>query len=782
MKTKNKETMRTANNNSNFTVEALVAKYRNFVKEHASRDKSGEHPFSNSDEEYADHQLLITLYKSIAGEKADTYILKGLSSYDKAFMKEALAVDELSFLCSKFKDTVEYIFSERLFGLSEHDWHDISELKPDKGFISAIENLINTSHNNLVFIEDDLMGDVAMLYPQSTIVLHESNSHWMSGFHTDKEENALKMIRFFASGIQYKVVKNLKKVKFDTIIRKVGGNRWKQHGFVTFSSVNQNGQMFCYLNSKQLVSEEWLEWRKSGLTSKCIKTILKYESDHFIMLVEKCSHQSIRMQDTMSGIVKVIPYDEVNETILLPNFYLVDRPDNWIPLSQIADAPERPKSDFPDFYQTGVKPTSKVLSRKDLADSFKDADISKKDLYSVSELSIFSDEGGLNQLAWYESDIPCVFLWGFKNQFRIGYACNVADSDYALPHQMSRIIPKDDIDIRYVAALLFLPKVREQIEAIYCGTDVVSYMPILIKHIFVPNHTDIERTSFLSETNYSAMEDLADDQKKAHEAYVKSIRLRKHALTQSLTSIESMFYALNKYRVKNGGQLHDEDVISRVKGTTVEAAFDFLSKGIEDMMPALEHIAEVEYSFSKPEWIDPEKFIEEYILKNENGWLNFKPIVTWNKGSNLVQKDIINPATGKVVLQKGEPINQFFFPKDALERIFRDIISNALAHGFDNPMRKDYQLRFSWRTDGLNLILEIENNGTAITDDRETSSLFEYGVSTKLHKDGHNGIGCNEIADIIHRYDGDVEIVSTPNDEFTVKYILTFNRFIVKTT
>ena len=97
-------------------------------------------------------------------------------------------------------------------------------------------------------------------------------------------------------------------------------------------------------------------------------------------------------------------------------------------------------------------------------------------------------------------------------------------------------------------------------------------------------------------------------------------------------------------------------------------------------------------------------------------------------------------------------------------------------------MRKDYLLRFSWHTDGLNFILEIENNGTAIEADRETSSLFEYGVSTKLHKDGHNGIGCNEIADIIHRYDGDIEIVSTPDDEFTVKYILTFSHFIVKTT
>ena len=75
--------------------------------------------------------------------------------------------------------------------------------------------------------------------------------------------------------------------------------------------------------------------------------------------------------------------------------------------------------------------------------------------------------------------------------------------------------------------------------------------------------------------------------------------------------------------------------------------------------------------------------------------------------------------------------------------------------------------------------LEIANNGTPIPSDRDTASLFEYGVSSKLHQDGHNGIGCNVIDDIMRRYDGKVEIVSSPEDEFTVKYILTFKSNIL---
>jgi sensor histidine kinase regulating citrate/malate metabolism len=74
------------------------------------------------------------------------------------------------------------------------------------------------------------------------------------------------------------------------------------------------------------------------------------------------------------------------------------------------------------------------------------------------------------------------------------------------------------------------------------------------------------------------------------------------------------------------------------------------------------------------------------------------------------------------------------------------------------------------------LIVEIENNGTPIPQDRDTVSLLEYGVSTDLHNNGHNGIGCNEINDIMQRYDGKLEIVSMPQNEFPVKYVLTFNR------
>ena len=65
--------MRTANNNSNFTVEALIAKYRKFVMEHCpqTREFDGVEEFLMPISPYAnaDEQLLVTLYQKVVGKQ-----------------------------------------------------------------------------------------------------------------------------------------------------------------------------------------------------------------------------------------------------------------------------------------------------------------------------------------------------------------------------------------------------------------------------------------------------------------------------------------------------------------------------------------------------------------------------------------------------------------------------------------------------------------------------------------------------------------------------------------
>ena len=327
--------------------------------------------------------------------------------------------------------------------------------------------------------------------------------------------------------------------------------------------------------------------------------------------------------------------------------------------------------------------------------------------------------------------------------------------------------PKDGVSIYTLAAILKMPIVYNQI---------ASYEKFgLSKHL---EDIKVPFDKWLIDDEVSR---LVNEEKttlaltKANENIKRSVRMRKHALTQSMSSIQAMFNALNACRVRKGGMMTDEDTISRVKGTTVNEAFEYLSHNIKGIMPVLEHIADVEYSFGNPEWIEPESFIGDYISKNEKGWITFNPIITWGEGDNKAKDDIIDPSTGMILFRRGEAFSQFLFPKAALEKILDNIVSNAQSHGFDKS-RNDYHIKFSWYAENKTVKLLIENNGSPIPDDRDPASLLEYGVSTALHSDGHNGIGCNDIDDIMQRYDGKVEILSSPQEEYTVKYLLTFYR------
>ena len=338
--------------------------------------------------------------------------------------------------------------------------------------------------------------------------------------------------------------------------------------------------------------------------------------------------------------------------------------------------------------------------------------------------------------------------------------------------------PKDGVDALHLLAILRNPIVYRQLQA-YEEFGLYGGEKGYLKDVLVPT----DKRLIIDEINRMLKEqDVVGNLEDSLYNIKRSVRMRKHALTQSLSSIEAMFYALNAYRERKEGHIADDDVISRVKGTTVKDAFEYLSKGLKGMMPVLEHIADVEYTFAKPEWIDPELFIEDYIARMEKGWLNFKPVITWEKGNNQAKADgyaftNTQPSRKELALKKGQSIRQFLFPKDALEHIFKNIISNAQSWAFSDKSREDYQLKFSWHIGdkGKTLVIEIENNGTPIPEDRDTTSLLEYGVSTALHHDGHNGIGCNEIDDIMQRFDGKVKIVSNPQSVFTVKYVLTFN-------
>ena len=770
--------MRTANNN--FTVEALVAKYRNYVEMHATYDIIGDDDFGMGSWEYgldgwADHQLLITLYNEVAGEDADSSIQDRLSKYGKHFWKDVLNSDEYAFLVENFKDTVNYIFSKGLHYGSDARRNTIHLMMGDISFIKKAAKYVTAKPGNCIYLENDTLGDGAMLFPQCVILCDDK----------DNDESALKKIRLFAAGIQYR---NIDKIEEETVDIIISGSGWFP-GFLVpsetlYATLANNGTMVMQVHPHFMASmeDEAVSFRKRLVADKAIKCIIKYSEGNsiyrYVMVIEKKEHSEVDIQDRVRQESGKALYDQITSQVLLPGYYLTEKPENGMPLSELL-------ANYDYMYMKqgvyvhkdqDVSLEQPLVFPQNLGKVFKEVDISQKEIKKGIEYGANANNPASN---CYNVDFSSILLYGGSKNIYVGITsqCQVP---YAVLDPIACFTAREGVDLRYVVSLLFDPIVAKQISAIYldfyyCG--MMELMPEFLHNIIVPSHDVNERDRYLAGICYDALFSSQKEFRQENEFYKKSVRLRKHALTQPMSAIKDVFDTLNEYRLEKNGIISNNDRISPPNQTTVKDAFEIISKSLEDIMPALDHIADIDYSFSKSEWIDPELYIEEYIEKNKKGWLNFNPIITWEKGNNQAKENIYTSMLAEdepPLFLKGDSLDQFFFPLDALKRIFDNIIFNAQAHGFTDESRKDYKIRFSWHSDETGIYIEIENNGNPIPADRDTASLLEYGVSTALHHNGHNGIGCSEIDDIMRRYDGKIQIVSSPKSEYTVKYILLF--------
>ena len=813
--------MRTANNTNNYTVEGLVAKYRNFVKENTPKyttyvapyedEEGGEVEWPKSDiDAGSDQQLIVTLYSVVAKDNTDKEVLSVLSEYADHFYRNALNEDEFTFLCDHFSEVIDYEFNHR------QDWYDYPLLYEEdqyKRLEKTIQERIPYTEGQTVFIPDAGSCDLAILFKGCRVKGYTS-------FRAPRDKSmnivwALGQIRLFAVGIHSEIVPYTDLIEEDDSSQMPDKNLVDMVVCLNFSNryetlyrlLKKDGQMFMFVKRDELVDysrykefrykkypdevdqaeEKMAKERKMFLTrlieKQAIKSIVSFEDediilnysvDFLLLQIEKKGHSTVIVESINNNRKAEIDNSSLDVNLLWPGYYLANRPKEGVPLSSLVNLfniEDEVVEQYWDRKEKGIRLSGdlRVLAPKNFSENYSDSCLSVKDLAKFSD-SMFKGWDA-HMICIHQ---PGVCMLGYKEKLIVGYITEDPTDKYLCVDRVPYLIPKRGIDVRYVAALLLSPNVKQQIITICDGIINIETLSLILNRIIVPKHAPKERLQFLAEANYDALLSAQQEMKKNHEDYKKAVRMRKHALTQSLSSIEAMFYALDAYRLRQNGNLSDADVISRRKGTTVKEAFEFIEPNLKNMMVTLEHIADVEYSFDNPQMIDPERFIEAYVAQKESGWLNFKPIINWKKGNNQFGNDVRDPETGNMIAYADDPIAVLYFSKDAFKRVLDNVVANAIAHGFTDSNRNDYKLRFSWHTDGMNLVVVVENNGTAIPADRDTASLLEYGVSGALHHDGHNGIGCNEIDDIMRRYGGSVEIVSTPNEEYTVKYILKF--------
>ncbi|MFW5872581.1 MAG: ATP-binding protein [bacterium] len=107
--------------------------------------------------------------------------------------------------------------------------------------------------------------------------------------------------------------------------------------------------------------------------------------------------------------------------------------------------------------------------------------------------------------------------------------------------------------------------------------------------------------------------------------------------------------------------------------------------------------------------------------------------------------------------------------------IFLNIISNAVHHGFKNKRQTNTNLvRISSHFDfkDYNCVIKIANNGVPFPQGFGQKELITFGEKTFTSKG--NGIGGYDINKLVKENNGSFKILSNPEAEFPVAYILKF--------
>lgn len=772
--------MQTVNNN--FTVEALVAKYRNFVDEHCPKscEFDGVHEFTMTYNDEAEEQLLATLYKRVAGENADSNILEALSKYTEEFYAKGLNETEMTFLTNNFAEVSTYIFS--YFADKYYGEHLGSLLNKPTKKVNEIIASAKIEDGETIFIGCSGLGDLAMLFPNCIIKGYSFavkrpyiNEIW-----------ALGQIRLFAAGIKseikpfYEDTKNSQYMS-DVDIAIFGYSYPLSNGSEhLFQYMKPNSEFLQFLDKQNAAGNSMAGLGKMLVEKKCIYSIVSFEDTNLLtgttqtticVRANKSTSDVVCIKNNATGEQMQLSANMLDPTILWPSYYLTAKPKEGISLSEIVSFLDLRLWEEEDFVFTFNDEKEKwILSDKEktipvivpinLSSGYEDAELYEAQLKQAGDPMFENFLGWLGKIS-----LPCVFCYGRKDKFVAGYIRKIPSEGIVAYSQLVCLVPKKGIDVRYVAALLLTPEVRNQIISICEGEVDAQLFPLIMDKIIVPNHTDLERATFLSEANYKAigsskkkMEDRLNE-KKAE--YINEVRMRKHDMRPHLRQMASSERLMLHY-LDNINDIEDLKKLLKKQISTSHNALQSLSELVE-------HLSNEE-RFGEPECVN----LNDYFHNIEkNSEVNFTIKVSCEKALAQRKKKIeeLKEKNKKENVPSMQDMDEktitecsldvYIAPVD-LDRIVNNIIENARRHGGLSDGRKsDYYISIDVKIDYQRDMYQIDfsNNGKPLP---KGMTKERYGL--KGEKAGPNagtGSGGYIVKSIVEHYGGDFDLFST---------------------
>lgn len=773
-------------------VKALVAKYKNLAdnSEAVKELENMEFPakaFREAELKDYEHQLLAHFYPLAAKETADSYILKGFDNSAKDYMSGLLTTDDELFLVDNFDILVEYLFE------NGEEWipEVFSTVSGPNYWSRVIKHLLKGSSKGLKVL-------LPSSYGGNEIKNFQNSSFWVN---TCYEYAALSTLTSTNVVNRYEQNKDFskgyfgdcfEKESFDVFISEtpvfVSTKKETLPAFLkeSYDLVREGGQMFICFNRKELFDERTKDFRQMMIEKQELAEAIELANGRILLHIVKSHQNSFVMSDATAFVGHIyksevldvdqfiasrccnsqcegkatsrsFDYSQLSE-VFIPSYYLNQCEGKC--LKSFVEVPQE------IHFSDNCGSEEKVVTVNNLSYTFSSGEISFDKLKTI--------DMSRARRYWRVSG-PCVIFVATEKSIAVAYKLD--DKSVLVPKNLHVLKLRNAEETQYIAALFLSKEMGDQIRSLVLGSDVYSKLfDNWLEYVRIQPLSKEEQMEFVAKVRRNDWKLQEKTIQTASVRYKHEVRLRKHSLSQNISAFDSLFRTLKRCFDNQGGRLKKSDKISSVSDMTAEIAFENLLEKITVIRERVDHIAE-DQNWGACESIDPQKFVEEFESKHLGGNFNFFnewEEWTWDPyQSNYFEEDVVDKETGKILFHKGEVYNTAWFPKAALTQILENIVSNALSHGFEDPSRTDYKIAFHWETEGLDIVLYVRNNGNPIPEDMSVDKVLQYGYSSSLNSNGHGGIGCGQIAEIMQEFGGTVEVISTPSDYYKVTYKLT---------
>lgn len=234
------------------------------------------------------------------------------------------------------------------------------------------------------------------------------------------------------------------------------------------------------------------------------------------------------------------------------------------------------------------------------------------------------------------------------------------------------------------------------------------------------------------------------------EEFKRDVHMKKHAIGQTLFNLKNWWDLLLKARTEGNGIVDDSKKVGKFRKTQVTDIYANIQMTLEKLQVQVD-------SFWRADGLQPgvmslDSFVKTYIKEHPS------PLFAYVSPAPLLANNKMPKVT---------------FSKQALIKVFDNIINNACCHGFENQTSDKNLVKIKVLMDKELPCITISNNGKPIHEKITAEDVFTYGRSSKIAQN-HSGIGGYEVRNLMREFGGEAEFISTPHEEFPVSYKLTF--------